>query len=213
MSKNDTPELALLIPQEGEKKWGEKRLVNKCDMVSLVTGYRHRMNNGRDSLYINKYLERVSVSGLNKLRFLQDHDFLPLGAPLLDFFIEELKSIDGWKYLRIEELELYQEHRRLSFEMLNQIEVREIVCGVTPSISIHAWITEMYKLDQCTFGSRIVSMDVEDVKTTYYDTLRMVGELQLPNNHQVLRSHPETTQLYKLRKQRKRIICWLQLRN
>ena len=79
MSKNDTPELALLIPQEGEKKWGEKRLVNKCDMVSLVTGYRHRMNNGRDSLYINKYLERVSVSGLNKLRFLQNHDFLPLG--------------------------------------------------------------------------------------------------------------------------------------
>ena len=97
--------------------------------------------------------------------------------------------------------------------MLNQIEGREIVCGVIPSISIHAWITEMYKLDQCTFGSRIVSMDVEDVKTTYYDTLRMVGELQLPNNHQVLRSHPETTQLYKLRKQRKRIICWLQLRN
>ena len=79
MSKNDTPELALLIPQEGEKKWGEKRLVNKCDMVSLVTGYRHRMNNGRDSLYIKKYLERVSVSGLNKLRFLQNHYFLPLG--------------------------------------------------------------------------------------------------------------------------------------
>ena len=114
MSKNDTPELALLIPQEGEKKWGEKRLLNKCDMVSLVTGYCHWMNNGRNSLYIKKYLEIV--------RFLQDHDFLPLGAPLLDFLIEELKSIDGWKYLRIEELELYQEHRGLSFEMLNRFQ-------------------------------------------------------------------------------------------
>ena len=56
------------------------------------------------------------------VRFLQDHDFLPLGAPLLDFLIEELKSIDGWKYLRIEELELYQEHRGLSFEMLNRFQ-------------------------------------------------------------------------------------------
>ena len=33
----------------------------------------------------------------------------------------------------------------------------------------------MYKLDQETFGTRVISLDVEDVKTTFYDTLRMAG--------------------------------------
>ena len=38
------PELSMLIPQEGEKTWGEKRRANKCHMVSAFLGYWHRMN-------------------------------------------------------------------------------------------------------------------------------------------------------------------------
>ena len=72
-------------------------------------------------------------------------------------------------------MEIYQEKRGLSLEMLNQIEVCEIVSGISSSseiLEIHQWITEMYKIDQQTFGSRVISKDVEDVKTTFYDTLR-----------------------------------------
>ena len=44
---------------------------------------------------MKKYLEKVSRMGLNKPDFLGDHDFLPLGAPLLDFLVEEAKKRDG----------------------------------------------------------------------------------------------------------------------
>ena len=81
------------------------------------------MNNRQDSLYIKKYLEKVSRTGLNKPRYLLNQEFLPLGAPLLDFLVVETKKIDDWKYPKLEELELYQERRGLSLEMLNQVEV------------------------------------------------------------------------------------------
>ena len=55
----------MLIPQEGEK-----RRANKCDMVSALVGYRHKMNNGRDNIYMKKYLEKVRRMGLNKPKFL-----------------------------------------------------------------------------------------------------------------------------------------------
>ena len=68
-------------------------------------------------------------------------------------------------------------------EMLEQIEVREIICGISSSLEIldiHEWITSMYKLDQETFATRIISMDVENVRTTFYDTLRLKNWRSLP---------------------------------
>ena len=159
------------------------------------------MNNGCDSLYRKKYLEKVSRTGLDKPRYLLDQEFLLLGAPLLDFLVEETKKIGGWKYPKLEELELYQEQRGLSLEMLNQIE--EIVCGVSSSsevLEIHQWITEMYKMDQLTFGSKVISMDVEDVKTTFYDTLRMACELEITANHPVLRTQVESEIIHRFGK-------------
>ena len=172
-------------------------------MVSALVGYWHRMNNGRDNIYMKKYLEMVSRTGLNKPRFLQDREFLPMGAPLLDFLIKETKKIDGWKFPRLDELEIYQERRGLSLEMLNQIKVREIICGISSSseiLEIHQWITDMYKIDQQTFGSRVISMDVEDVKTTFYDTLRMAVKLEISSRRPVLRTQVESETIYRFGK-------------
>ena len=103
---------------------------------------------------MKKYLEKVSRTGLNKPIYLLDQEFLLLGALLLDFLVEETKKIDGWKYPELEELELYQGRRGLRLEMLNQVGVQELVCGVSSSeeiLEIHQRITEMYKADQLTF--------------------------------------------------------------
>ena len=202
-SKEFEQEMTLLIPQIGEKLWGEKRKANKRDMLSSLVGYRHRMNNRRDNLYMSKYLDKVNRTGLDKPRFLRDEEFLPLGAPLLDFLVEETKKIDGWKYPRLEELELFQSRRGLSLDMLDQIEVRELVCGIRSQDKIletHQWITDMYKADQSTFGTRVISMDVEDVKTTYYDTLRMAGKLEIPSKNSVLRTDVESEVIYRFGK-------------
>ena len=128
---------------------------------------------------MKKYLEKVRRSGLNKPKYLQDQEFLLLGAPLLDFLIEDTEKIGRQKYPKLEELELYQRRRGLNLEMLEQSKAQEITCGVSSNsevLEIHEWITEMYKLDQCIFRSRVICMDMDDVKKTFYDNLRMSGE-------------------------------------
>ena len=47
----------------------------------------------------------------------------------------------------------------------------------------------MHRIDQELFGSQVISQDVEDVKVTYYDTLRMAGKLSIMPERPVIRTH------------------------
>ena len=117
-------------------------------------------------------------------------EFLPLHAPLLDFLVEDTKRIDSWKYPKLEELEKYQRIRGLNLKMLDRIEVRELVCGVSSAskiLEVKEWIDRMQDADQRMFGTRIVSFDVEDVKTTYFDTHRMAGKATIDPKNAVLK--------------------------
>ena len=82
------------------------------------------------------YLRRVSHSGLDWPSKLTLDQFLPLHAPLLDFLVEDAKRIDAWKYPKLEELGKYQRIRGLNLKMLDRIEVRELVCGVSSASEI-----------------------------------------------------------------------------
>ena len=58
----------------------------------------------------------------------------------------------------------------------------------------------MYKMDKQTFGSRVISMVVEDVKTTFYDTLRMTGKLEICSGRFVLQTQVESEVIYRFGK-------------
>ncbi len=62
--------------------------------------------------------------------------YLPLHAPLLDFLVEDAKRVDAWSYPKLGELEKYQRIRGLNMKMLERIEVRELVCGVSSASEI-----------------------------------------------------------------------------
>ena len=170
--------MRMLIPSQFPKVWGETRIANKIGMVGELAGKTHRINTGGDERYMSLYLRRVSHSGLDWPSKLTLDEFLPLHAPLLDFLVEDTKRIDAWKYPKLEELEKYQKFRGLNLSMLERIETRELVCGVSSVSEIREvsnWIERMQEMDQRDFGTQVVSLDVEDVKATYYDTLKMAG--------------------------------------
>ena len=76
--------------------------------------------------------------------------------------------------------------------MLEEIEVRELMCGISSEKEIsktREWIKEMHRMDQEFFGYQVISLDVEDVKVTYYDTLRMAGKLSIMPERPVIRTH------------------------
>ena len=92
--------MSVLISQEGEKVWGEKRIGNKVDMIAQIVGFKHRINTGRDQICMQRYLSHVSRSGLDMPTMLSLEQFLPVDAPLLYYLVH-----DGWKYSKLKDLE------------------------------------------------------------------------------------------------------------
>ena len=69
------------------------------------------------------------------------------------------------------------------------MKVREIICGVSSSKEIqlfHEWITERHLKNQEKLDSGVISMDVEDVKASYYDVMRVAGKLVIYKDSQPL---------------------------
>ena len=191
---------SLLIPQIGEKTWGEKRTFSKVGMVAGIVGFRHMIGTKRDRHCMVKYLENVSSSRLNIPSFGERKDFLPVGAPLLDYLEDDISKSEGWMFPKLEDLQSFQDHRGLSWRMKEEVEVRELICGVSSDQEIeetHQWINEMYQKDQGRFGSKVISLDVEDVKVTYHDCLRMAGKVQIENPGAPIRPKTSSEILYK----------------
>jgi len=72
-----------------------------------------------------KYLENVSSSRLNIPSFGERKDFLPVGAPLLDYLEDDISKSKGWMFPRIEVLRSFQDHRELSWKKKEEVEVRK----------------------------------------------------------------------------------------
>ena len=145
-----------------------------------MIGYKPRINTKDDERNMRTYLKKSFKDKLKIPRTGLDKEFLPMGAPLLDFLAVETEGSAGWKYPRLEELRSYQENRGLTFSVLEEVEVREIICGISTQDEIekfHEWVTEKHIKNQDNFDSGVLSMDVKDVKASYYDVMRMAGEI------------------------------------
>ena len=95
-------EMSLLLTHAGEKVWGEKRIGNKIAMISQIIGFTPKINTGKDQVNMQRYVTRVSKTGLDMPTILTLEQFLPAGAPLLDFLIQDTRKLEEWKYPKLE---------------------------------------------------------------------------------------------------------------
>ena len=101
--------------------------------------------------------------------------------------MRDIEGPTGWKYPKLQELRRFQEKRGLSYSVLDDVEVHEIICGVSTTEEIekfHEWISKQYLKNQENFDSGVISMYVEDVKASYYDVMRMAGKIVLSKDSQ-----------------------------
>ena len=82
-SKPVIDEMSLLLTHTEEKVWGKKRIGNKIAMISQIIGFAPRINTGKDQVNMQRYITRVSKTGLDMPTILTLEQFLPAGAPLL----------------------------------------------------------------------------------------------------------------------------------
>ena len=125
------PEQTWLIPQPNRKAWGDSREFNKIYLVSQVMGYRHKINTKSDAKCMNKYLLESLESELVITKLGNMQDYLPVDAPLLDYLATEAGGSVGWKFPRLQELRKFQEKRGLNYSVLDEVKVKEIICGTS----------------------------------------------------------------------------------
>ena len=70
--------------------------------------------------------------------------------------------------------------------------MREIIAGVSSPddiLEIRNWMEEQHAKDQSILPTRVVSMDVEELRVTHYDWMKMTGELPLTTQSEPLKLH------------------------
>ena len=63
-------------------------------------------------------------------------DYLPDNAPLLDYLVTDTEGPPRWKYPKLQELRRFQEKQGLTYSVLDDVEVLEIICGVSTTEEI-----------------------------------------------------------------------------
>ena len=60
--------------------------------------------------------------------------------------------------------------------MLDDVEVKEIIIGVSSPeeiLEIRKWMEAQHAKDQAILPTNVVSMDMEELRITHYDRMRM----------------------------------------
>ena len=76
--------------------------------------------------------------------------------------------------------------------MLGDVEVKEIVAGVySPEeiLEIRKWMETQHAKDQAILPTGVVSMDVEELRVTHYDWMKITGELPMTTRSEPLKTY------------------------
>ena len=160
----------FIIPCPVENSWGHGRFLDKENIIRKFVGYNPVMNRRRDEECMTTFLDAVIVNGVQDPGLTPFEEFLPRSAPLVDFLSIGLHSGAGWKYLSADTIHGIQRDRGLSFQMLKDVEAKEIIAGVSSPEEIHEinlWMQEQHAKDQSILPTRVVSMEVEEIRVTH----------------------------------------------
>jgi hypothetical protein len=180
----------LLVRQPQVMAWGNNKPLAKDLLIKEFVKYKPAMGRKQDEKCMGKYLDKVMKTGLQDPGLTPRNQFLPEGAPLLDWLAVRQESMDAWKYPAREEVCRYERTRGLTYQILQEVEVQEIVVGRSSKEKIEEVVKFFWanwEADQHSYPSQVVSLDTEQVQITLYDVYRMNGKLPCPEPR--IRSH------------------------
>ena len=163
----------FMIPRPEENSWGKDRVLDKERIIREFVKFTPIMNKKRDEECMAKFLDKVKVNGVQDPGLTPFKEFLPRSAPLVDFLSIGIYSGSGWKYSSSDTIHGIQANQGLFYQMLEDVEVKEIVAGISSPeeiLEIRKWMETQQAKDQPRTG--VVSMDVEEVRITHYDSLQ-----------------------------------------
>ena len=173
----------LLVRQPQVMAWGNNKPLAKDLVIKEFVGYKPAMGRKQDEKCMDKFLNKVMKAGLQDPGLTPRNQFLPEGAPLLDWLAVRQESMDAWKYPPREEVCRYERTRGLTYQILQEVKVQEIVVGRSSKEKIEEVVKFFWtnwEADQQSYPTQTVSLDTEQVQITLYDVYRMNGKLPCP---------------------------------
>ena len=147
-------EQQFIIPCPRENSWGHKRVLDKKKIIREFVGYTPVMNKRKDAECMTTFLDAVIVNGVQDPGLTSFEEFLPRSAPLVDFLSIGQHSGAGWKYPSANTIHAIQKDQGLFFQMWKEVEVKEIIAGVSSHeeiLEIKLWMEEQHAKDQAIF--------------------------------------------------------------
>ena len=183
----------LLLPQGNNIGWGNPtHLYSKESLIEMVTGKdllsKRSRRVGKDRTLMDEFLRHVP-SAMIPMVPTKREGFNPVVVPLLDYLAVDVRRSDSWSYPSRQYVSFLQNHRGLSMDLLRKVEVREIVVGESSRddiLSALHWFWGNYQQNQNELPTSVVSCDVEETKSTYFDFLKICGLLTTESEEVVL---------------------------
>ena len=190
-----TQEDSILIPRTEINMWGKNKPYSKPSLVTKFCGYEPVINRGRDRKCMEDYLNNTEKDGMQNPQLDSLRNLLPTGVPLLDFLSCTMERPGDWNLPGRAEVDFWSYQRGITMDILDQVEVKEIIVGRSTDQEIEeitSWFWDKYALDQKILPTHVVSMDVEEIKTTLYDTLRIAGRIPFKKGQIMSRKEEKT---------------------
>ena len=194
-SKPSIDQDSILIPRTELNMWGKNRPYCKSNLMNKFCGYEPTINRGKDRKCMEDYLKVTEKGGMQNPQLDSVRNLLPAGAPLLDFLSCTMERVDDWILPGRAEVDFWSYERGITMDILKQVTVKEIIVGRSTEREIDeitSWFWDQYAIDQKILPTHVVSMDVEEIKVTLYDTLRIAGKLPFKKGQPMSRKEEKT---------------------
>ena len=137
-------------------------------------------------------LDLVKVNRVQDPGLTSFGKFLPRSSPLVDYLSIGLHSGASWKYPSVQTIHGIQANQDLYYQMLEDVEVKEIIAGKSSPeeiLEIRKWMETHQAKDQSILPTGVVSMDVEEVWVMHYDWMKMSRELPMTTRSEPLKTY------------------------
>ena len=181
----------LLVPPTESNNWNNNtRKYRKKNLPSLLTGTQ----SSRRDTHTDHMRRHLRYSSLDRALYPWNETdgakFNPVNVPILDMLAVEAEKEYRWKYPSEETIRTYQDYRGLSTSMLRHCKTEEIILNGNQTEKEQKKIISWYHYRMgevnATMSNSPLSLDVEQVRCTLQDVLRLAEQVPYHRNSVVL---------------------------
>ena len=172
------PHFQFLIPGD-VNEWGKNKPVNKDRITKATAGVFPKPKwYEKDRTMMRKFLDNIKEGQFNLPDIAPIESIMPIPVPVFDTVKNIMMKQGTWQYPPKTTWGGWSEKRAVSWASVDNVDVREVFVGSTPVEEIWQfinWLDDRHEANQNELGTGVMSLDVEEIRVSYFDYLRVTS--------------------------------------